>query len=196
MLRSFVERTVRHARRVINSTKQYNIAEGSRQLKQQLALLEHTVQILRREVIRAMRHGQLMLRWPSGETSQPNKLTLRGTKSGLAPFINRACYAVTRELGCFALPFLPLSPKNSASDIKVDSFWSSAGLGIWWDDGSGWMVESTQEIGSSEVSTEVEEERMAEDLEESKQEEEEEPKITNLRLRTKLQHPVFTPVRE
>ncbi len=124
---------------------------------------------MRREVVRAMRYEQLELRYPTGETSRPNKRTLKGTKSGLTSFVNRVCYAVTLELGCFALPLLPLAPKCHVSDTKVDSFWDPAGLGIWWDDQFGWIVESIQGVGTSEVSTEVEEGRMAEDEEESEE---------------------------
>lgn len=160
MLRSFVERTIRHARLVVAAAESRNFGDDPRSVANLSTLLDHSVQMLRREVVRAIRHEQLELRWSTGETSRPNKHSLRGTKSSLTSFVNRVCYAVTRELGCFARPLLPLAPGIHASDMEVDSVWNPVSLGIWWDDRLGWIVESTHEVESSEVSTDIEEGRL------------------------------------
>jgi len=170
MLRSFVERTIRHARLVIAAAESRDAGDDPSGHKKLLTVLDHSVRMLRREVVRAIRHKKLELRWPTGETSRPNKSTLRGTKSGLTSFVNRVCYAVTRELGCFALPLLPLAPRSHASDMKVDSLWNPMSLGIWWDDGLGWIVQLTREVESSEVSTEIGEEQWAGDWDHSEEE--------------------------
>lgn len=122
--------------------------------------LEHNVRLLRREVVRAIRHEQLELLWPNGEISRPDSETLSGRKDEVASFVNRVFYAVTKRLGCFGLSLLPLNIKREASDQKP--FWDTDGLGISKGGSGDYILEPGRSVASSEVSTEVEDELRAE----------------------------------
>lgn len=126
--------------------------------------------MLRREIIRALRRQQLEFRRSTGETFRPNKHTLTGTRKELESFINRVCYAATRDLGLFELPLLSLAPVAPVTDRKGDFSCDPSCLSIRWHDYLGWIVRMRQEVGSSEVSTEVEEGRMAEEWEDAEEE--------------------------
>lgn len=160
-----MDRCVRHARRFVAAAGQRNTSKDLRGQQDLLKSLEHSVQMLRREIIRALRRQQLSFRWSTGETFRPDKHALTGTRSELESFVNCMCYAATRDLGFFELPLLPLAPINQGSDLKEDSSCDPIGLSIRWHDYFGWIVKSRHEIGSSEVSTEVGEGRMPEEWE-------------------------------
>ena len=153
-VRVSAERSIRHARRVIQAAESEKPSDTVGKSESYLLSLEHNAQILRREVVRAMRYQQLELLWATGGTLRPSSRTLRGTKAGLASFVNRVCYAATRELGCFAFPLLPYNTKRDSSDTRP--FWDTDGLSISRSADGEWIVQSSRSVASSEVTTEVE----------------------------------------
>ena len=99
------------------------------------------MRLLRRKVIRAIRHEQLEFRYISGGTFRPTSKSLRGKHWELASFVNAACYAVTKALGCFHAPLLSPNAKPRVSDETALTFWDTTGLEIIWDPELGWTVE-------------------------------------------------------
>ena len=139
ILVTLAKRAVRHAR-LATSFEHDKETHTTTQLS-----FQRTLQMLRREVIRAIRHEQLEFRYPKGSTFRPTAKSLKGKEWELASFINAACFAVTRALGCFDAPLLKPNAKARASDEMVLDFWDCDGLGIWWDAGVGWRVEGMGE---------------------------------------------------
>ena len=147
-------RSIRHARRVIRAVESDQHSDALSRNKPHLVSLEHTIRVLRREVVRAMRYQQLELQWVTGGNLRPSSRTLRGEKAGLASFVNRVCYATTSGLGCFALPLLPYNMRRDTSDEKP--FWDTDGLSISRNAEGEWVVGSVRSVASSEVTTEIE----------------------------------------
>ncbi|KAL2040209.1 hypothetical protein N7G274_007112 [Stereocaulon virgatum] len=138
-LLAVARRAVRHARRATS-------AESDRATYTTTQLLfKRTIQLLRREVIRAIRHEQLEFRYPKGSTFRPTAKSLKGKKWELASFVNAACFAVTKALGCFDAPLLKLNAKPHASEETALWFWDCDGLKIVCDAERGWRVEGMGE---------------------------------------------------
>ena len=140
--------------------------------KCQLLSLEHTLQSLRREVVRAMRDQKLKFSWRNGDTFRPDVRELTGTENGLYLLINRICYTIVRDVGYFPVPLLPFNVKSEALDSM--SYWDRGGLSIRQNEVGDFIIGSVESIASSEVSTEIEETILekvdrAEELEDSEE---------------------------
>ncbi len=154
-LEPLIDRTIRHARRVKCVADRNVRLTGRPMAGFERRSFEHTVRLLRREIVRAIRHKQLKLNWLDGATLRPNSRSLIGKSSGLATFINQVCYAATKGPGCFALSLLPLAIKPKPSDMT--SWWSTSGLKIRKNKAGDLVIGSRDDVTSSDGSTDVEE---------------------------------------
>lgn len=111
VLEAIVGFTMRRVHRVDNGKKI--------ELRERLANLvrfDRSLQMLRREVVRAIRQEELELGSVSEERHRLNAKCLKGRKWELRSFINRVCHQVAGNLGYFGPPLLPLNAKSHASD--------------------------------------------------------------------------------
>ena len=116
ILRLLVEKTIRYARRVIRSgrdeiiTATFLLHEKSEKARNHL---ERSIRLLRREIVRTLRKGELELKYSHSRESfrTSGKDLMSGTTCGrseVASFVDAVCYAVTREVGSFPFSLLRL----------------------------------------------------------------------------------------
>lgn len=117
-LRLLAEKTIRYARRVVvvafeeDECTTANFLSHERYTKTRHSY-ERWVRLLRREVVRALRGGNLELRYSRNRgTFRTSARDLRSAsgcgRSEVACFVNAVCYAVTREVGAFPFPLITL----------------------------------------------------------------------------------------
>ena len=116
MLRSLVEKTVRYARRLVGPDREERATATCLSFETNTRAQNHfdrSVRMLRREIVRAVRKGELELKHSGSRqtfrTSAKNLRTASGYgRSEMMSFVNAVCYAVTREVGAFPLPLFSL----------------------------------------------------------------------------------------
>ena len=131
-LRVLAERAVRYARRLAG----FGGDEGAMatfllrrrgRCRKTRNHFERSVGMLRREVVRALRIGDL---GPKGSCDRGAFRTLGKDlrsasgcgRSEVACFVNAVCYAVTREVGAFRFPLITLSSGSSGAGRVVGDY--------------------------------------------------------------------------
>ena len=138
--------------------------------KNLLCSLEHHVQILRRELVRAIRQRQLEFNnTHSDYIERPSRKDLEGSKDGVASYVNRLCFGVTRALAFYPIPLLPLRVKETFQ-VPCPTDWRT--LEVTRTLHGDWKVGSGSTVASSEATTLL--------MEGEEEEEEEEEKVSEV----------------
>ena len=108
------EKSIRYARRAVGAGRDTcttaNLESQKRYTKARNGF-ERCIKLLRREVVRALRAGNLELKYSHNRgtfrTSAKDLRCASGCgRSEVASFVNAVCYAVTREVGAFNFPLV------------------------------------------------------------------------------------------